>query len=84
MGGRDYRFSVEARCELLPYLLTLPLGLSRKAAKDLLRFRLVTVKRVPFVRHDTHLEPGDVVTIASGKQVRSCVDRAARVEDCLS
>jgi 23S rRNA pseudouridine1911/1915/1917 synthase len=76
MAARDHRFSVEARCELLPYLLTLPLGLSRKAAKDLLRFRLVTVKRVPVVRHDTQLEPGDVVTIASGKQVhRESIER---------
>ena len=69
MPTRDHQFSVTSRCELLPYLLTLPLGLSRKAAKDLLRFRLVTVKRVPSVRHDTQLQPGDVVTIASGKQV---------------
>jgi 23S rRNA pseudouridine1911/1915/1917 synthase len=69
MPTRDHQFSVESRCELLPYLLTLPLGLSRKAAKDLLRFRSVTVKRVPLVRHDTQLEPGDVVTIASGKQI---------------
>jgi 23S rRNA pseudouridine1911/1915/1917 synthase len=69
MPTRDHQFSVNSRCELLPYLLTLPLGLSRKAAKDLLRFRSVTVKRVPLVRHDTQLEPGDVVTIASGKQI---------------
>jgi len=71
MPTRDHQFSVESRCELLPYLLTLPLGLSRKQAKDLLRFRAVTVRRVPTVRHDTQLEPGDVVTIASGKQVRA-------------
>jgi 23S rRNA pseudouridine1911/1915/1917 synthase len=69
MPARDHRFSVESRCELLPYLLTLPLGLSRKAAKDLLRFRAVTVTRMTTVRHDTPLEPGDVVTIASGKQI---------------
>ena len=69
MPTRDHQFSVQSRCELLPYLLTLPLGLSRKAAKDLLRFRSVTVKRVPSVRHDTQLEPGDIVTIASGKQI---------------
>jgi 23S rRNA pseudouridine1911/1915/1917 synthase len=49
--------------------MTLPLGLSRKQAKDLLRFRAVTVKRLATVRHDTPLEPGDVVTIAAGKQV---------------
>jgi len=69
MPTRDHQFSVESRCELLPYLLSLPLGLSRKAAKDLLRFRSVTVKRIPAVKHDTQLEPGDIVTIASGKQV---------------
>jgi 23S rRNA pseudouridine1911/1915/1917 synthase len=69
MPTRDHRFSVESRCELLPYLLTLPLGLSRKAAKDLLRFRSVTVKRISAVKHDTQLEPGDIVTIASGKQI---------------
>ncbi len=69
MATRDHQFSVSSRCELLPYLLDLPLGLSRKQAKDLLRFRSVTVSRMTTVRHDTQLEPGDVVTIASGKQV---------------
>ena len=69
MATRDHQFSVSSRCELLPYLLTLPLGLSRKAAKDLLRFRAVTVARMTTVKHDTQLEPGDVVTIAAGKQV---------------
>jgi 23S rRNA pseudouridine1911/1915/1917 synthase len=69
MPTRDHRFSVSSRCELLPYLLTLPLGLSRKAAKDLLRFRAVSVTRMTTVKHDTQLEPGDVVTIASGKQI---------------
>ncbi|HLX05100.1 MAG TPA: RluA family pseudouridine synthase [Candidatus Binatus sp.] len=69
MPSRDHRFSVSSRCELLPYLLTLPLGLSRKAAKDLLRFRAVSVSQRTTVKHDTQLEPGDVVTIASGKQV---------------
>jgi 23S rRNA pseudouridine1911/1915/1917 synthase len=69
MPPRDHQFTVASRCELLPYLLTLPLGLSRKAAKDLLRFRNVKVQRVPIVKHDTRLEPGDVVTISSGKQL---------------
>jgi 23S rRNA pseudouridine1911/1915/1917 synthase len=69
MATRDHRFTVSSRCELLPYLLRLPLGLSRKQAKDLLRFRAVTVARMTTVRHDTQLEPGDVVTIAAGKQV---------------
>ena len=67
--ARDRRFSVSARCELLPFLIGLPLGLSRKRAKELLRFRAVTLKRITSVRHDTQLEPGDVVTIAAGPQV---------------
>ncbi len=69
MSAHDHQFSVSARCELLPYLLSTPLGLSRKQAKDLLRFRAVTVKRLSAVRHDTQLEPGDIVTIAAGKQI---------------
>ena len=69
MPPRDHQFTVASRCDLLPFLLTLPLGLSRKAAKDLLRFRNVKVQRVPVVKHDTRLEPGDVVTISSGKQL---------------
>ena len=69
MPTHDHQFSVSSRCELLPYLIALPLGLSRKQAKDLLRFRAVTVKRMTAVRHDTQLEPGDVVTIAAGKQI---------------
>jgi RluA family pseudouridine synthase len=69
MGMRDRQFSVSSRCELLPYLLSTPLGLSRKQAKDLLRFKAVTVKRLTIVRHDTQLVPGDVVTIATARQV---------------
>ncbi len=65
----DRQFQVSWRCELLPYLTGLPLGLSRKQAKDLLRFRAVTVKGKATVRHDTELAPGDVVTIAARKQV---------------
>ena len=69
MAGRNHEFSVASRCELLPYLLSLPLGLSRKEAKDLLRFKAVRVERMTNVRHDTQLQPGDVVTIAAGKQI---------------
>jgi 23S rRNA pseudouridine1911/1915/1917 synthase len=65
----DRQFQVSSRCELLPYLTGLPLGLSRKQAKDLLRFRAVTVKGRATVRHDTELAPGDVVTIAARRQV---------------
>ena len=62
------QFQVSCRGELLPYLTGLPLGLSRKQAKYLLRFRAVTVKGKATVRHDTELAPGDVVTIAARKQ----------------
>jgi 23S rRNA pseudouridine1911/1915/1917 synthase len=61
----DRQFRVASRCELLPYLTGLPLGLSRKQAKDLLRFRAVTVQGKATARHDTELRPGDVVTIAA-------------------
>jgi 23S rRNA pseudouridine1911/1915/1917 synthase len=69
---RDREFQVASRCELLPYLLSLPIGLSRKAAKELLRFGAVQVRqkdvrRKEAVRHDTQLEPGDVVAIATRK-----------------
>jgi 23S rRNA pseudouridine1911/1915/1917 synthase len=69
MLTRDRQFNVSSRCQLLPYLLTIPLALSRKQAKDLLRFKAVTVKRVAIVRHDTQLVPGDVVTISAGRQM---------------
>ncbi len=65
----DHRFQVASRCQLLQYLTSLPLGLSRKHAKDLLRFRAVTAQGKAMVRHDTELQPGDVVTIALRKQV---------------
>ncbi len=87
------RWRVESLCELLPWLLSLPLGLSRKRAKDLLRFRAVHVQKQPLaregaatethdaaaargrnrpinVRHDTLLEPGDVVTIEFNGQAK--------------
>jgi 23S rRNA pseudouridine1911/1915/1917 synthase len=62
-------FTVTSRCELLPYLVGLPVGLSRKQAKDLLRFRAVKVRGKAKVQHDTRLEPGDVVTIVSRKPI---------------
>jgi len=70
MMTEDHQFRVASKCELLPYLISLPLGLSRKQAKDLLRFRAVTVQHKVRVRHDTDLCPNDVVTIAVRKQVR--------------
>jgi 23S rRNA pseudouridine1911/1915/1917 synthase len=70
MMTEDHQFRVASRCELLPYLISLPLGLSRKQAKDLLRFRAVTVQHKVRVRHDTDLCPNDVVTLAVRKQVR--------------
>jgi 23S rRNA pseudouridine1911/1915/1917 synthase len=64
----ERQFRVASRCELLPYLMSLPIGLSRKQAKELLRFRAVTVGRESSPRHDTRLEPGDIVSIAVGKR----------------
>ncbi|MGH8337869.1 MAG: RluA family pseudouridine synthase, partial [Gammaproteobacteria bacterium] len=60
-------FRVVEACELLPFLLRLPLRLSRKEAKDLLRFGAVTTSHHKRVRHDTRLERGDIVTIAKRK-----------------
>ena len=70
MMTEAHQFRVAFRCELLPYLISLPLGLSRKQAKDLLRFRAVTVQHKARVRHDTELGPNDVVTVVVGKRVR--------------
>lgn len=102
------RWRVEFRCELLPWLLGSPLGLSRKRAKDLLRFRAIHVEethRAPgvnprhvraravgqtpqhpgievrdAVRHDTVLEPGDVVTIEFGKHANGSTAAPRRVK----
>ncbi len=63
------QFRVESSCELLTYLLGPPAKLSRKQAKDLLRFGAVTVQHRPNVRHDTRLEPGDLVTISMRKRI---------------
>jgi len=98
LSGKSQRcqWRVELHCELLPWLLGMPLGLSRKRAKDLLRFRAVHVERTSrkregtaghagdvaaprssvsrdAVRHDTMLEPGDVVAIDFGKQANQFV-----------
>jgi 23S rRNA pseudouridine1911/1915/1917 synthase len=71
------QFRVRSRCELLPFLISLPMGLSHKRAKDLLRFGAVTVQSKTRVRHDTELEPGDVVTIAKRKHRRdAALDRS--------
>jgi len=66
----DLQFRVASRCELLPYLIGLPLGLSRKRAKELIRFRAVTIQANAMVSHDTPLEPGYVVTITSRRPAR--------------
>ena len=58
---------VTVACELLPFLIGVAPGMSRKQAKSLLRFGAVTLKGAKDVRHDTRLAPGDVVTIAIGK-----------------
>jgi 23S rRNA pseudouridine1911/1915/1917 synthase len=67
---KNRQFRVAAGCELLPYLISLPSGPSRKQAKELLRFGAVTVEGKAQVRHDTRLNAGDVVTIAAGGHAR--------------
>ncbi len=62
-------FPATAECELLPFLLGLPIGLSRKQAKDLLKFQTVAVRGKTRVRHDTRLVPGDIVVISAGRQI---------------
>lgn len=66
----DRQFRVESRCELLTWLTEPPAGLSRKHAKTLLRFGAVTVRNRANVRHDTGLEPGDLVTISVAARKR--------------
>ncbi len=58
----------------MAFLLGPPLSLSRKKAKDLLRFQAVMVRGKTRVRHDTRLEAGDVVEIGAQHPVddRSC------------
>ena len=76
----------------MQWLIGAPLGLSRKRAKDLLRFRSVHVqiqaaardgsqrscesKTLQRGRHDTQLEPGDVVTIELHKYPVSIIASA--------
>ena len=66
-SAREFR--VTSECELLAFLLGPPIGLSRKQAKDLLKFQAVTVRGKTRVRHDTLLAPGDIVEIAARRQV---------------
>ena len=68
------QFRVESRCELLTWLLGPPTSLSRKRAKDLIRFGAVTVQHKRNVRHDTRLEPGDLVIISTAKRLDAPVE----------
>jgi 23S rRNA pseudouridine1911/1915/1917 synthase len=64
----DRQFRVDSRCELLIFLLGPVAGLSRKEAKQLLRRGAVSVRQRQNVRHDTKLEPGDLVSISIAKR----------------
>lgn len=64
---KEPTFRVAQPEELLPFLLRLPLQLSRKDAKNLLRFKAVTVTGITHPRHDTRLKPGAEVKISFGK-----------------
>src|SRR5688500_9122232 len=65
--SNEKSFRVRQPMELLAFLLSLPVGLSRKDAKNLLRFKAVAVPGVPAPRHDTPLAAGVEVRISFGK-----------------
>jgi 23S rRNA pseudouridine1911/1915/1917 synthase len=65
--SKEKSFRVRQPIELLPFLLSLPEGLSRKDAKNLLRFKAIAVPGVPSPRHDTPLKTGTEVRISFGK-----------------
>ena len=64
---KENLYRVRQPAELLPFLLSLPIGLSRKDAKNLLRFKAVAVAGIGAPRHDTPLASGTVVRISAGK-----------------
>ena len=64
---KEQTFRVAQSEAMLTFLLGLPLRLSRKDAKNLLRFRAVTVPGVPHPRHDTQLQAGTEVQLSLGK-----------------
>jgi 23S rRNA pseudouridine1911/1915/1917 synthase len=68
--AEEHRYRVDYECELLSFLISRAVGLSRKRAKDLLRFRSLTIQgraRTESIRHDTALAPGDIVIVSAGK-----------------
>ncbi len=65
--SKEKTYRVRQSMELLPFLLTLPEGLSRKDAKNLLRFKTIAIPGVPAPRHDTLLQAGTEVRISFGK-----------------
>lgn len=65
---KEQTFRVEQPADLLPFLLGLPLRLSRKDAKNLLRFRTVSVPGVAHPRHDTQLSAGTEVKLCVAPQ----------------
>jgi 23S rRNA pseudouridine1911/1915/1917 synthase len=64
MGDRQ-EYRIVSNSALLAFLLGPPLSLSRKQAKDLLRFDRVAVRGKTHICHDTPLDPGDTVEILS-------------------
>ena len=64
---KEKSYRVQQTDELLPFLLSLPLQLSRKDAKNLLRFKAVVVPGITHPRHDTRLKAGTEVLISLGK-----------------
>jgi 23S rRNA pseudouridine1911/1915/1917 synthase len=68
-AGRK-RFRVNSEIQLLPWLMGSPIELSRKRAKDLIRFGALSVEGRALLRHDTQLQAGDVVTITEALRER--------------
>jgi 23S rRNA pseudouridine1911/1915/1917 synthase len=65
--SKEKTYRVRQSMELLPFLLSLPEGLSRKDAKNLLRFKAIAIPGVPAPRHDTPLRTGTEIRISMGK-----------------
>ena len=68
--AQEKAFTVEQPCTLLAFLLELP-GMSRRDAKNLLRYRSVAVSGVAAPRHDTPLARGTMVRISGAKHTPS-------------
>lgn len=63
--SRETNYTVKEETTLLPFLLSAVKGKSRNNIKSLLSRKLVTIDGKPTSQFDTHLAPGQTVTILS-------------------